>query len=426
MQSINSIKQAWDNKSLWVFLGCLFAITPLYVPSTLDYLGKGFLLILLICSCQLIKRKKGMLNPNEKLAIYGALAYAFIFIISFFTLSAINPSETWRMESAGFVLVVTFYYWLAVKLHQKHYFIDYVAISSFFAAILLLFLEASDITDFSTYRYSQLKGGSRGLAAIGFITPITAVLFAVLSIQRKSRLYFILFIFMVILSGLNKSRTSLAILSMPLLASLFYCLFSLKKINIKKQLMIISITLLSLATVSFIAKDRIYQGVTDIKRITQGKYDGSLGLRFSMLDIGIQLGKKSPILGTGAGKYNEELTKIVGQSTYSKESKQAFLGFSHLHNQYIMTWILSGIIGLLSLLFFLFFPIFISFKQYRATENKTPYNALPLILGGSVFIGIGISMMFGAIFTYTYTTIFYCFFMYAFVSSISQKIEIYD
>ena len=422
MQSINLIKRFYSNRGLLIFLACICAIMPLYISDLSDSLGKIFLLLLLISIYQLFNRETDNLNQAEKIAIIGALVYACIFIATFLLLSKINQSEIWRMESAGFILVVTLFFWIAIKHKQRKNFIEYVAISSLLGAMSLFFLEIVNVNDFASYRYSQLRDGSRGLAAIGFIVPITAVLFLVLSLQKKSKLYFLFFIVMMILSALNKSRTSLVILLFPMLLIFLNVLFSKKIVSKKHKSFVIIFLCLSVAFVTVIAKDRIYQISKNINLIFEGNYNSSLGKRAAMFDFGVQLVKQEPVFGIGAGNYKKELNKVIDQSNYVKKIKVFSKGVSQLHNQYIMTWILSGIIGVLSLLFFLFYPVFFAFFQYRKNK-KDIYDLMSLLSIIGVFFGISVAMFFGAIFTYTYTTIFFCFAMYSFVAFLGEEVK---
>jgi O-antigen ligase len=87
------------------------------------------------------------------------------------------------------------------------------------------------------------------------------------------------------------------------------------------------------------------------------------------------------------------------------DGKQNVSNYTHIHNQFLMDMMLAGFFGLVTLLFFVLYPLWIYMKAYRQSND----SAVRLFaLSGIVFVGYAIfTSLFGCVFTYTYSSIFY-------------------
>jgi len=124
------------------------------------------------------------------------------------------------------------------------------------------------------------------------------------------------------------------------------------KLNLKTFL----ISIFTICSIFFTAyysspmfQKRITMARNDIKKIQEGNFDYSWGIRVAYLIMGTDIIKEHPIFGVGI-----ENTKAVALE-YIKEnprhfSKGAidFMSYSHhYHNQYLMTTVQGGVIGLI-------------------------------------------------------------------------------
>ncbi len=401
--------------SLLFFIMTFSAIVPLYFESVRMLAGLVFLGLLVTLSFKSYQTTIYPINKMEKTWIYIAVIYAGFFILNYFIHTPYSKDGEWRNAAPIFILLFSYWYFLSIRLNLQKQIIKYVALSSIAVAIVLFVMELVVADSLIGYRFGLISDGSRGLAATGFILPLTTVLLSVVWVQNRSWLYFSLMLIGLLLSGLNGSRTSFGLVLMPILAGLVFLLawdrtFS-RKIKIWAIIVITALVFMS----AFLAKDKIKDTFTDFSAMEKGQYMSSMGLRIAMWDTGVIALKDHWFLGVGPSDYKTHIVSVVNKTDYSPEVKGFISGVMQIHNQYLMTSMLSGVVGLISLLFFLGYPAWVFLKSFKEDNGVASIVSIGLMLG-IVFV-----MFFGAIFTYTYTTIFYMLAMSSLVSFFTKS-----
>lgn len=395
---------------LLFFIMTFLAILPLYFENLRGFSGTLFFVLLITMSFYLNKTKENRPNKSEKVWIFIAIIYAGFFILNYFLQPPYSEDGEWRNEAPIFILLFAYWYYLSIRFNQQKKLVRYVALSSILIAIALFFVELTLVDSLLNYRFGLVLDGGRGLAAIGFILPITTVLLAILWLQNRSWFYFSLMLIGFLLSGLNGSRTAFSMVLFPLIAGGVYLLFWDRYLSKKFKALMVGLIVLLVLTTGWLAKDKILTSIKDVSSIEQGHYMTSLGLRFAMFNTGMVALKDSWLTGVGPSHYKSLVVESLDKLDYSPEVNRFISGATQIHNQYLMTMILSGVIGLITLLLFIGYPGYLFFKSFKQKKES-----IELVVVGLVF-GIAFVLFFGAIFTYTYTTIFYMLSMSALVS----------
>ncbi|MBN2689535.1 MAG: O-antigen ligase family protein [Gammaproteobacteria bacterium] len=387
--------------SLLFFIMTFSAVVPLYFESVRVLAGLVFLGILVTLSFKSYQTKSYQISKMEKAWIYVAVIYAGFFIFNYFLHTPYSKDGEWRNAAPIFILWFSYWYFLSIRLNLQKQLINYVALSSIAVAVILFAVELIIADSLVGYRFGLVSDGSRGLAATGFILPITTVLLTVLWLQNRSWLYFVLLLTGLLLSGLNGSRTAFIMVMIPILAGLAFLLIWNRTFSKKIKVWAILVIMPLLLMTAFLAKDKIKDTFTDFSAIEKGQYMSSMGLRMAMWDTGIIALEDHWLLGVGPSDYKMHIVSVVNKMDYSPEVKGFISGVMQIHNQYLMTSILSGVVGLMSLFFFLGYPVWVFMQSFKEG------NEIASVVSIGLIIGIVFVMFFGAIFTYTYTTIFY-------------------
>jgi O-antigen ligase len=387
--------------SLLFFIMTFSAVVPLYFESVRVLAGLVFLGILVTLSFKSYQTKSYQISKMEKAWIYVAVIYAGFFILNYFLHTPYSKDGEWRNAAPIFILLFSYWYFLSLRLNLQKQLINYVSLSSIVVAVILLVVELVMADSLKGYRFGLISDGSRGLAATGFILPITTVLLTVLWLQNRSWLYFILLLTGLLLSGLNGSRTAFMMVLFPILSSVFFMLFWDKLLTKKIKVLVIALMVVLVMSAAFLAKNNITATFKDFSEMNDNHYNSSMGLRMAMWDTGIIALEDHWLLGVGPSDYKSYIVSVVNKTDYSPDVKGFISGVMQIHNQYLMTSILSGVVGLISLLVFLGYPAWVFMKSFKEGDG------IASVVGVGLMIGIVCVMFFGAIFTYTYTTIFY-------------------
>ena len=387
--------------SLLFFIMTFSAIVPLYFESIKMLASLVFLGVLVTLSLRTYQPKSYHISKMEKAWIYVAVIYAGFFILNYFFHTPYSKDGEWRNSAPVFILLFSYWYFLSIRLNLQKQIINYVALSSIIIAVALFMVELVMTNSFIGYRFGSVSDGARGLAATGFILPITTVLLTVLWLKNRSWLYFVLLLTGVLLSGLNGSRTAFMMVSFPILSSVFFILVWDKQLTKKIKVFVIALMVVLVMSAAFLAKDNITATFKDFSAMNNDQYNTSMGLRVAMIEAGMIVLDKHWLLGVGPSAYKSEIKDAVDETEYSPAVKTFISSAMQSHNQYLMTMMLSGILGLASLVLFLIYPIRVFLNSFKIEKEVGSLIAIGLMLG-IVFV-----MFFGAIFTYTYTTIFY-------------------
>lgn len=390
------------------------AILPLYISNFKQISGLVFSLILLFLAIAAYKTPLFKVNRVEKIWLYVALSYAFIFILSYLFRPPYTSDGLWRNEAPIFVLIISAWFLLSIRFNQQRDLIKYVAVSSVICGVALFITELY-IAQSLNFRFGEVFDGSRGLAATGLILPLTIGMLAVLWLKERTYFYLGLLLVTFILSGLNGSNTAFSILLMMILFAMVYVLVWGTKYSYKVKLLIVSVLIGLVLSSTWLAKSKILIVGTDITSIQNGDYSTSTGLRYAMSDIGLQALEGQWLLGVGPKYYKSYISSVVEKIDYPEDVKAFASGAMQLHNQYIMSVLLTGLAGGLALMFFLIYPIKVFLSYFRQHKDPAAFISAGLLLG-VMFI-----MLFGAVLTFTYTTIFYMLTVSALVGWFGQE-----
>jgi len=377
------------------------AVLPLYFEDTRQLCG---LLFISLMGYLFVSKRKPLnyqISEVEWKWMAVSVIYASVFIISYLVRELHTDDGSWRIAAPGFILLLTAWYYLAARWNKADSLIYFVAISSLIAASVLFIWEASIAGLFSQFRFGAIVGD---LGAVGFLVPITAILFAVLWLKNRQMHYLMALIVMLVLSIWNGSRTSLVIVVLPLLVVFFYIFWSSKEntqLNRYSKMAVSMVLLIAVGLALWMTQGRLYEIYLNYQSALNGDYYSSMGLRYVMNEVGFKLAITAPWLGVGPSEYKIALGQLLQQMEYPGLIKESIMGFMQLHNQYLMDWVMSGLAGLISLIMFMFYGIFVLLK------HRTAENLLISIVAASGLIGVTIIQFFGANFTYTYNTIFY-------------------
>lgn len=421
MQKTNVFQQNLDKLSFSKWIPLLFltmtfsAVLPLYFENIRQLSGLVFLSILLFLSVVSFKNSLFKASLQEKTWLYIAIFYAIVLILSYLLRMPYTDDGEWRNAAPVFVFLISAWYFLSIRFNQQKKIIKYVALSSVFCAMALFIAEVSVSESLVGYRFGAIWDGARGLAATGLILPLTAGLFVVLWLKERSYFYLTCLIVAFILSGLNGSKTAFSIILLMVMFGMFYVFIWGVGLS-KKAKWLITLLLIGLILASaWLAKSKILVVSTDISSIQSGDYSTSTGLRYAMFDISLQALKNNWLFGVGPSQYKIHMAASAKKTDYSNSVKEFTSSVMQIHNQYLMALLLAGVLGGITLLFLLTYPIKVFLSYFRRTKDPSAFIAMGLLFG-VMFI-----LLFGAVFTYTYTTIFYMLSVSALVSWFSTE-----
>lgn len=397
LNTIQSMNAIWQRRLFALMTAA--AIMPLYFETTSQAGGFIFLLTLIVLSIVAKSKTSVSFTKVGKGWVWVSVIYALIFILSFLLRPPYTDDGIWRLSSPGFILLLLAWFWVAIKLQFEGFVIKSVAYSSIFFAALLLVAELYTSGGwYNGYRYGMVLAD---IGKTGFFLPLTTFLFGMLFLREKKVLYLILYFLAFVLSGLVGSRTALVMIVLPLLFTVVYLLLNTRNLNVLQKISVFIITLVVLGSALYLAKGKLDETINDYKLAEHNNYYSSLGMRVAMFEIGVEMAEKHFVLGVGPNAYKPELKDYVKGTTYSKQVKETIPTFTHLHNQFLMDIVLSGVAGFISLIFFIGYPLKVLRDLFRSGRKEEA------VFGIGFMAGLWFILFFGAIFTYTYTTILY-------------------
>ncbi len=338
-------------------------------------------------------------NRYEKVWLVIVLAYVSIFLASFLLRPPYLQDGIWRLSAPGLMLLVLLWFHGIVR-HQLGWLAMKVCGVAFVGWSLIVIL-------WELWKYQPdllspaYKAGMylSGIGHIGTIAPLGAGLLFIVALREKKRLiWWLLALLGLVTVILLKKRTPLAIYGIELGIWGGWFLLAHGYVQRWKRLVIFSVLIGALGLGGYAQRDLIRAAIHDYQAAKQESYITSMGLRYQMLQFGIELVKQKPLTGWGPSAYKHEgLWPLVDHSSLPDRGKKLIKGFTHLHNQYLMDWVLSGILGILSGLALMIYPLWLVwYKMYGMNGEHAAAAGLVL--------GIMFVMFFGALFTYTYTT----------------------
>ena len=162
----------------------------------------------------------------------------------------------------------------------------------------------------------------------------------------SSSMNFFLIVFFSVCIALLVSRTAIFTLMLIHIISLSFWIFHHKKFLLGSiAVLSIFITFLALFYTSPTFNSRV-KGAFDVDKSNQ---NSSSNTRLNLWKLNLEIAFEHPIIGVGEGDV-QEIQEIKYFESNNVELKNHFL---NAHNQFIQTWIATGLIGLISLLIIL-------------------------------------------------------------------------
>ncbi len=397
------------------------AIVAILIESMIQISFLIFIVCYIYLGYKSRQHKEISLTYFDKGWLWVSLAYAGVFLLSFLLRMPYTNDGIWRISSPLFIVLLSGWFFISIKHGFESLSLKIVAFSIISLGLLILLVEstmlahAQDIFD-SSYKLGSLYAD---YGATGFIIPLGAAIALVLASRNSNqKFWWLMAIVGLILVLLIKKRTPLVMYIVTLFGFVGWAFFHAKFLEMKQKITIVVVFALLVTSAAWVQRDTIKQVVTDYNQaVDKGNLMTSLGLRYQMAEIGVDLIKKKPLLGWGPGYYKEYgLWPYVDSLSFPEGGKSLLKSFTQLHNQYLMDWVLSGIFGLISLLVFLLYPLFVFIKWLKVD----PLQAWVSI---GMMGGVYIVMFFGALFTYTYTTIAYMLVVSSLISWASKRIR---
>ena len=157
-----------------------------------------------------------------------------------------------------------------------------------------------------------------------------------------------------------------------------------RSIRIRGIYIIIAIVLamIALSPVRDLIATRSIEAVNEVKMFSSGEGAGtSVGGRLALWDVAIKVWKENPVLGTGAGDYNDDLVDYQSQGLYP----EVYVHDS-VHNIYLQALASTGIVGLLVfILVFIVFPLLFLKRVKHGGVELERLSGLVLIVSVLIF-----------------------------------------
>jgi O-antigen ligase len=292
-----------------------------------------------------------------------------------------------------------------------------------FNARVFQFIALISATGFIVLTYSQFLNTGGGRIG-GFINPIpyatavgsVAVLFLAMALFStrafwQRAIFGGLFILLVVALFLTKTRGVLIPVFL-VTGGLLFALLMMNKRKKRLQSFVIATVLVGFVAIAgnVFFKDRLAQTYNEYEQMTEGNYDGSMGVRLQLWLTAVELIVQEPIIGHGKG-YRDALESLYLAD--SMEERLYLFNANHFHNQYIDTIVKKGLVGGAALLLLLGAGVQMAYRSPRATWQRYSGLAVILVYGGSaltdvplihahtIFLFFGICFLISAIGTET-------------------------
>jgi O-antigen ligase len=159
--------------------------------------------------------------------------------------------------------------------------------------------------------------------------------------------------------------------------------FVLCKYIVTIKNLILALALVCLVFVSAYSFSTTFQGrvtktVNSVQTLVEnGNYFTSLGQRVGAWPVTLEILKDSPLIGVGIGDYKDEFRQTIKDSFPAMiRGEETILNNAHLHNQYLMVLVQSGLVGFILMLVIMYYLY------------KLPISNVTVLRFKTVFIGI--------------------------------------
>ena len=313
-----------------------------------------------------------ILQGNYKKHFYTLKKSNFaLAIISFISFTVLSLFWTENL-SIGLDGKLLYLYWLAIfpiALNIKEN-----KLFSIISAFLLGMLVSEILSYGMFFEFWTIKGHGEEYPSpfmmhidYSIFLAVTALILLnrLLSTHYPMRDKLVLLFFFITITGnlfINDGRTG----QLSFIVGIFATVFIHYKITIKS---IISSILLVMVifTIAYQFSEkfqtRIEAAQSDLVKISKGNLSTSLGIRFAIYSVAIDIFKEHPLIGVGVGDFRDASTDALQKNDHNFEQGVIdFIPQYHFHSQYLNVLVQGGIIGLflLMILFYNFskLPIF--------------------------------------------------------------------
>lgn len=170
-----------------------------------------------------------------------------------------------------------------------------------------------------------------------------------------------------------------------------YYLFILLKSNKSKKLkyslaalpVVLVLALFSFENVSKVFETRYEATVDNIDQyVNKGNHSSSLGIRFMMYETAVDMVMEKPVFGIGAEAFQNKFKERTADKIRERFGDDVE-GYkhSHVHNQFLMTWVQYGVLPTLILIVFFIYLLQFFVKGVRVSS----YADKPVFIAGLVF-----------------------------------------
>lgn len=334
--------------------------------------GQTYMAYLLILATifNLALSKERLKIRNQKYLLVSVVIYCIVLIINY-----LYTSEFWPV------------------IRSSLYFIPFAATTPINKKTIERTLLILPITSIAlSYQYFN-NGDSRyldssGLNPIPLATVIALYLsFAIsklieVSDEKWTKLYFLTAIPLLTYAILKTETRGVWLVVICYISLLL--LYSIRKIanksSLKRFIIIILIPVIYISYAYYeVASDRIVNTQQEIAQISSGDYNTSIGVRLELWITSIQLLRENHFIFP----FNEtEISSYFHEKFESGEITEITLKYSsNAHNQYLNSWLRSGIAGFIATLLLIFYPTKKAIAQYGCKASM-----LPIMITSVIFI----------------------------------------
>lgn len=137
------------------------------------------------------------------------------------------------------------------------------------------------------------------------------------------------------------------------------------------------LSLLIIFTIAFNSSDmfekRVNLAKTDIEKIIDGDLYSSWGIRVAYWMVSYEILKDTPLFGVGVGDYKEAIVQTLQKEKFDNlpQEMKNFMEEYHVHNQFLMVIIQTGLIGIIIII--LLFYNLLKISLYAKNEHRNVF-----------------------------------------------------
>lgn len=404
-----------------IFLSIVFLLVliyPLFILSVKHW-SSGIYSLLCVISIVFFVRKKNFIYSTE------VKTYAWIVFLFFVSILISSTLNDWTYNSykrlgmeMKILVFVPFFLLLSQYAEVRKWFIYSVP----FAGIIL---GAHGILDVLVFR-DPYADSSYGKIITGDISGLLVGLSGVIFIYSKDsilrKICMVAIVVASITCVLSTSRNGWLVL----VANISFLLFLSFRKNKKYFLILIIIPIIGVVIANTIINTKggldaavnQFNEYFDKRKFTQsGIAQSSVGIRLEQWRVTLIAFQDQPVFGAGPGNSSIVINDYINKGLAHPDiyNPKAETAMGHVHNQFLDTLLVQGVVGLTLLLLILFYPAWIFFKYYKKNEI---YANLGLVLIVSYVISSLTEMPFVSD---NYTSIYFLFMAVFLLNVIDMK-----